>query len=288
MNANLEIDLLRTLVAVADTGSFTAAAELVARTQSAVSLQIKRLEEIVGQRVFERTSRSIELTPAGATLLEFARRILDLNDESVRRLAEPPVTGLIRLGITEYFVPTELARILARFAAAYPGVQLEVRMGLSRDLRQALSEGALDAVIVRLGPNERDKAIWSEAQVWVCREGMEPVRGETVPLALLPAPCVLREHAIASMTRQRRAWKVAFTGSSMASVQAAVNAGLGVSIVPLSSVALGMKVLGRGYPDPGRLDIGVVRAARTPRDVMDALQRVINQTLGVLLVSRAA
>jgi DNA-binding transcriptional LysR family regulator len=99
---------------------------------------------------------------------------------------------------------------------------------------------------------------------------------------------VLREHAIASMTRQRRAWKVAFTGSSMASVQAAVNAGLGVSIVPLSSVALGMKVLGRGYPDPGRLDIGVVRAARTPRDVMDALQRVINQTLGVLLVSRAA
>ncbi len=288
MNTNLEIDLLRTFVAVADTGGFTAAAELVARTQSAVSLQIKRLEEIVGQRVFERTSRSLALTPAGETLLEYARRILDLNDESVRRIAGPPVTGVIRLGITEYFVPTELPRILARFAAAYPGVQLEVRMGLSRELRQARGAGALDAVIVRLAPAERDKAIWSEAQVWVCREGMEPARGEPVPLALLPAPCVLREHAIASMTRLRRPWKLAFTGSSMASVQAAVAAGLGISIVPLSSVTPEMRVLGRGYPDPGRLDIGVVRAAGTPPDIIEALQRVMNQTLGVLLVSRAA
>lgn len=288
MNPNLEIDLLRTFVAVADTGSFTAAAELVARTQSAVSLQIKRLEEIVGQRVFERTSRSIELTPAGRTLLDYARRILDLNDESVRRIAEPPVTGVIRLGITEYFVPTELPRILARFAAAYPGVQLEVRMGLSRDLRQALAAGELDAAIVRLAASERDKAIWSEAQVWVCREGTAPERGATVPLALLPQPCVLREHAIASMTRQRRPWKVAFTGSSMASVQAAVMAGLGVSIVPLSSVTAGMHILGRGYPDPGRLDVGVVRAPSTRKDIIGALQRVMSQTLGVLLVSRAA
>lgn len=288
MYANLEIDLLRTFVAVADTCSFTAAAELVARTQSAVSLQVKRLEEIVGQRVFERTSRSLELTPAGVTLLEYARRILELNDESVRRMSEPPVTGVIRLGITEYFVPTELPRILARFAAAYPGVTLEVRMGLSRDLRQAMSEGELDAVIVRLSRPERARAIWSEAQVWVCLEGAEPERGEAVPLALLPSPCVLREHAIASMTRQKRPWKIAFTGSSMASVQAAVLAGLGVSIVPLSSVTPQMRVLGRGYPDPGRLDIGVVRAAGTRKDIIDALQRVMNQTLGVLLVSRAA
>jgi DNA-binding transcriptional LysR family regulator len=288
VSPNLEMDLLRTFVAVADTGSFTAAAELVARTQSAVSLQIKRLEEIVGQRVFERTSRSLAPTPAGETLLEYARRILELNDESIRRIAEPPVTGVIRLGITEYFVPTELPRILARFAATYPGVRLEVRMGLSRDLRQELSAGTLDAVIVRLAPAERAKAIWSEAQVWVCREGAEPERGAPVPLALLPSPCVLREHAIASMTRQRRPWKVAFTGSSMASVQAAVVAGLGISIVPLSSVTPEMHILGRGYPDPGRLDIGVVRAAGTRKDVMDALQRVMSQTLGVLLVSRAA
>ena len=288
--ANLDIDLLRSFAAVADSGSFTAAAELVARTQSAVSVQIKRLEEILGRRVFERTSRSLALTGAGETLLGYARRILELNDESVRRIAEPPVAGVIRLGITEYFVPTELPRILARFAAAYPGVQLEVRMGISSELRDAMSAGALDAAILRLAPRERPKAIWSEPLVWVAREGGAPARGEAVPLALLPAPCWLREHALDSMKRLKRQWQLAFTGSSMASVRAAVSAGLGVSILPLSSVLPGMEVLprGRDYPAPGRLDVGVVRGPKAPKDIVDALERVIRQTLEVIAVGRAA
>ena len=286
--ANLDIDLLRSFAAVADSGSFTAAGELVARTQSAVSLQVKRLEESLGRKVFERTSRSLALTPAGETLLGYARRILELNDESVRRIAEPPVTGAIRLGITEYFVPTELPRILSRFAMAYPGVHLEARMGLSRELREQMVAGRLDAALVRLAPHERAKAIWREAQVWVTREGFAPERGDVVPLALLPAPCVLRQHALESMKRLKRPWKVSFTGSSMASVQAAVSAGLGVSIVPRSLLLPGMQVLahGRDYPDPGRLDVGVLRGARARKDVVDALERVIRQTLDVLAVSR--
>src|SRR5262245_12684166 len=288
--ANLDIDLLRSFAAVADTGSFTAAAELVARTQSAVSVQVKRLEEILGRRVFERTSRSLALTAAGETLLGYARRILELNDESVRRIAEPPVIGVIRLGITEYFVPTELPRILARFAAAYPGVQLGVRMGISSELRDAMAAGALDAAILRLAPRERPKAIWSEPLAWVAREGAAPARGEPVPFALLPAPCWLREHALDAMKRLKRPWKLAFTGSSMASVRAAVSAGLGVSIVPLSSVLPGMEVLprARDYPAPGRLDVGVIRGPRARKDIVDALERVIRQTLDVLAVSRPA
>lgn len=288
--ANLDIDLLRSFAAVADTGSFTAAGELVARSQSAISIQIKRLEETVGQKVFERTSRSLALTLSGETLLGYARRILELNDESIRRITEPPVTGEIRLGITEYFVPTELPRILSRFAAAYPGVQLEVRMGLSRDLRTEMASGDLDAVIVRLAPRERAKAIWSEAQVWVAREDFELARGDAVPLALLPAPCVLREHALESMKRLKRPWKVSFTGSSMVSVQAAVSAGLGVSIIPRSSLLPGMKVLSRSrdYPHPGRLDVGVLPGAGARKDIVDALEQVMRQTLDVLAVSRMA
>ena len=288
--ANLDIDLLRSFAAVADTGSFTAAAELVARTQSAISVQIKRLEETLGHKVFERTSRSLALTPAGETLLDYARRILQLNDESFRRIAEPPVTGVIRLGITEYFVPAELPRILARFAAAYPGVELGVRMGLSRDLRESMAAGDLDAVIVRLAPRERAKALWSEAQVWVAREDFDRLRDDTLPLALLPAPCYLREHALESMRRLKRRCKVSFTGSNMFSIQAAVSAGLGVSIVPRSTVLPGMKVLSskRDYPDPGPLDIGVVHGAKARRDIVDALEQIIRQTLNVLAVSRMA
>jgi DNA-binding transcriptional LysR family regulator len=288
--ANLDIDLLRSFAAVADTGSFTAAAELVARTQSAVSVQVKRLEEIVGRRVFERTSRSLALTPAGETLLGYARRILELNDESVRRVAEPPVAGEIRLGITEYFVPNELPAILGRFAAGHPGVHLEVRMGLSRDLREQLTHKEFDAVIVRLGPREREQAIWSEPQVWVARKGFEPARGGVLPLALLPAPCVLRQHALESVKRLKRPWKVTFTGSSIVSVQAAVCAGLGVSILPRSSLLPGMQVLpkGRDFPDPGRLDVGVLRGAGARADIVAALQRVISQTLEVLALTRSA
>jgi DNA-binding transcriptional LysR family regulator len=288
--ANLDIDLLRSFAAIADTGSFTAAAELVARTQSAVSVQVKRLEEIVGHRVFERTSRSLALTAAGETLLGYARRILELNDESVRRIAEPPVSGEIRLGITEYFVPNVLPGILARFAAAYPGVHLEVRMGLSRDLRQELTQKKLDAVIVRLAPRQRDQAIWSEPQVWIASDAFEPARSAVLPLALLPAPCVLREHAIQSLRRLKRPWKIVYTGSSMVSVQAAVLAGLGVSIAPRSSVVSGMRILpkGRNYPDPGRLDVGVLRGAGARADIVAALERIARQALDVLALGRSA
>jgi len=281
---NLDIDLLRSFAAVADTGSFTAAGEVVARTQSAVSIQIKRLEEIVGKRVFERTSRSLALTPAGETLLDYTRRILELNDESVRSIMQPPISGEIRLGITEYFVPAELPQILGRFAAAYPGVHLEVRMGLSRDLRQLLAAGELDAVIVRLVPRDRLKPIWSEPQFWVMREGVELARGAPLPLALLHAPCILREHAIDSMKRLKRPYRITFTGSSMVSVQAAVGAGLGVSILPRSSVLPGMQVLasGKSYPDPGRLDVGVVRGAGARADIVAALENIARQTLDVL------
>jgi DNA-binding transcriptional LysR family regulator len=123
---------------------------VVARSQSAVSIQVQRLEEVIGRKVFERTSRSISLTTSGEMLLSYARRLLELNDETFRRISEPPIIGEIRLGVTEYFVPGQFTQILAQFAATYPDVHLEVKMGMSRDLRSALVKGELDAAIVRL------------------------------------------------------------------------------------------------------------------------------------------
>jgi DNA-binding transcriptional LysR family regulator len=285
---NLDIDLLRSFAAVADSGSFTAAGEIVARSQSAISVQIKRLEEAVGCKIFERTSRSLALTPAGDTLLGYARRILELNDESFRRMTEPPVTGEIRLGVTEYFVPGELTKILARFAAVYPDVHLEVRMGLSRDLRSALNAGELDAAIVRLAPREHDKAIWREPQQWVARQDFSFKKGEVLPLVVLPPGCILREYAIDALKKAHQPRRIAFTSSSMTGVQAAVMAGLGISIVPRSSVLPGMRVLAKSklFPEPGHLEIGILRAAEAPQDIVVALEKVVGQTLNLMTVTR--
>ena len=278
---NLELDLLRSFAAVADTGSFTAAAGRVARTQSAVSMQIKRLEEALGRRVFERTSRSLALTGEGELLLDYARRMLALNDESLRRLARPRVSGRARLGVTEYFVPNELPGILARFAAAHPGVQLEVRMGLSRDLRAELDAGKLDAAIVRLDGGASAEPVWREPQVWAAAEGWEAEKSAPVPLVALPPGCVLREFAMATFRAQKREWRLAYTGSSMASVQAAVLAGLGVSILAKSSVLRGMRVLPRGrrWPGPGELVVGVLRGVGAHGEIVEALEAVARDAL---------
>ena len=275
----LELDLLRTFAAVADTESFTAAAERVARTQSAVSMQIKRLEELLGRRVFERTSRSIELTDDGRILIDYARRMLSLHDESLRRLANPDVAGRARLGITEYFLPAELPRLLSAFAAAHPRVQLDVRMGLSRDLRAELRAGRLDAAIVRLDkPQPGDpEPIWREPQVWTAAESWEPGGSGSTALVALPPGCVLREFAMETFKRQRRDWHLAYTGSSMTSVQAAILAGLGVSILARSSVMRGMRILPRSrqWPDPGELRIGLLEGKGANPGIVGALKAVV-------------
>ena len=281
MIANLDMDLLRSFAAVADAGGFTAAAGVVARTQSAVSMQVKRLEEAVGHRLFERSSRALALTPQGEALLAAARRILALNDETVQRLAAAPMTGAIRLGVTEYFVPGELPGLLARFAGRHPGIQLEVRMGLSRELRQEVHAGRLDAALVRMEPGAAGEALWQEPQAWVAAEGWKEPPRESLPLVVLPRGCVLREFAIESLERRKRAWHLAYTGSSMASVQAAVRAGLGVSIVARSGVTPGMRALpsGRRWPSPGALGIALVEGRGARPGIVEALRASAAETL---------
>ena len=279
---NLDLDLLRTFAAVAETGSFTAAAGRVSRTQSAVSMQVKRLEETLGRRVFERTSRSLALTGEGRILVDYARRMLTLNDESLQRLARPFVAGHVRLGVTEYFVPGELPNLLARFAAAHPGVQLDVRMGLSRELRAELQAGRLDAAIVRLEGKRDPAPLWREPQVWAAAAAWEEPAAAPLPLVVLPPGCVLREFAMETLRRRHRAWRIAYVGSSMASVQAAVVAGLGVSILARSSVTDAMRELPRGrrWPDPGPLQVGVVRGKGANAEIVSALESVLREVLG--------
>ncbi|MCA1972256.1 MAG: LysR family transcriptional regulator, partial [Caenispirillum sp.] len=149
----LPSDLLRTFVAVVDDGGMSAAGLRVGRSQSAVSLQVKRLEELVGAALFRRDSRDLALTPAGDTLLPYARRLLALNEQALTALAPARLTGVVRLGVVQDFAETALAGVLARFAEAHPNVALETRVGSSSALRDAVAHVGLD-VCLAVGPAE--------------------------------------------------------------------------------------------------------------------------------------
>jgi DNA-binding transcriptional LysR family regulator len=243
---DLEIDLLRAFVAVADSGGFTPAAELVGRTQSAVSQKVKRLEELTGKRLFERTSRSLALTKDGELLLGHARRILSLNDEAVRELRAPPVRGLLRLGVAEDSIPHQLPRLLARFARGHPGVRLDLTTGMSCELVRKLEAGALDLALAnRDGMARRGRLIWSEPLAWIAAAAdfaLDP--DAPVPLVALAPPCTYRQTATEALERAGRSWRVACTSGSVMGLQAAVAAGLGVAVLGRSFVRDGLMLLG--------------------------------------------
>ncbi len=241
---DLEIDLLRAFVAVAETGSFTAAADVVGRSQSAVSQKVLRLEEILDRRVFDRTSRSLTLTRDGEHLLVAARRMLEFNDSLVRELREPPAAGELRLGISEDFVPRELPKLLARFNRLYPSVTLDLMTGLSCELLTAYDAGRLDAVIAKKdGAAQRGRVIWREPLVWMAAADYELDFSRPARLVMLRPPCTYRELMVSALDAVRREWVPACTASSLMGVQAAVAGGLGVTVLGRSFVQEGMQIL---------------------------------------------
>ena len=241
---DLELDLLRAFVAVAETGSFTAAADVVHRSQSAVSQKVLRLEEILGRRVFDRTSRTLGLTPDGERLLVAARRMLELNDRLIREWREPPASGTLRLGVSEDFIPGQLPKLLARFGRLYPGVHIDLMTGLSGTLLEAYDADRLDAVIAkRSGAQPRGRVIWREPLVWLAAADFEPDFTKPARLVMLAAPCSYREMMIAALDSVRREWAAVCTASSLSGVQAAVAGGLGVTLLGRSFVQEGMQIL---------------------------------------------
>ncbi|MBP2296539.1 LysR substrate-binding domain-containing protein [Azospirillum rugosum] len=241
---DLEIDLLRAFVAVAETGSFTAAAEVVGRSQSAVSQKVLRLEEILQRRVFDRTSRSLSLTRDGERLLVAARQMLEFNDAVVCDLRETPAGGLLRLGISEDFIPKELPKLLSRFSRLYPRTQIDLMTGLSCALLEAYDNGRLDAVIAKKdGTAQRGRVIWREPLVWMAAADYQLDFTRPARLVMLPSPCTYRDLMVSTLDSVRREWEVACTASSLMGVQAAVAGGLGVTVLGRSFVQDGMQIL---------------------------------------------
>jgi DNA-binding transcriptional LysR family regulator len=240
---DLDLDLLRAFVAVADAGTFTAAADVVGRSQSAVSQKIRRLEELIRQPVFDRTSRSLSLTGPGGQLLVGARRMLDLNDDVMRSLELPRPAGRLRVGICEDFVPLQLSRLLARFLRLYPEVQLDVNTSLTHDLLVEFDKGDLDLVIATRQFRERGRVIWREPMVWFAASDFRLDLNRPLPLVLLRPPCTYRELMFTTLDTARQDWTTACTVTSLMGVQAAVAGGLGITALGRSFIHDGMQIL---------------------------------------------
>ena len=234
----LDLDLLRCFVTIAETGSFTRAGERLGRTQSTISLQVKRLEGQLGRAVFLRTPRSLSLTPEGERLLGPARQILRLNDAAIAELFEPDIMGRVRIGVPEDFATAHLPAVLAAFAKAHPLVEFEVTCDLTLNLLDRFHEGAFDLVLVKREPSARLEGVrvWREPLVWVARDQLAVAGLETVPLVVSPEPCVYRKRAVDALDAVGRKWRVAYTSTSLAGSQSAVNAGLGITVLPREMV----------------------------------------------------
>ncbi len=261
---NLDVDLLRAFVTVSDLGSFTRAADALLRRQSTLSLQIKRLEDGLGKRLLDRTSRRLRLTAAGDALLGQARQMLELNDRLVASLDEPALAGTVRLGTPEDFATTHLPQVLARFSQTYPSVQLEVTCDLTLTLLRRFREGDFDLVLVKREPERSDRGVrvWREPLVWVASEKLAVPDKGPLPLVVSPPPCVYRKRATDSLGRLKRPWRIAYSCASLAGQHAAVKAGLGVTVLPKDMVPAGLAAIERrsGLPDLHDTEIALLAA----------------------------
>jgi DNA-binding transcriptional LysR family regulator len=305
---NLDLDALRTFAVIAEVGGFTAAGARLGRTQSAISVKIRRLEESLGRRVFARTSRSLSLTPDGQTLLPYARRLLELNDETLQRFAGPEAAGSLRLGCAEYFVPHHLPEVLARFSRLYPRVQIEVKVGMSGPLVEALERGQLDLVIAkRDGEAEVGRILRQEKLHWVAAPGFVLSETEPLPFCAMPPPCLFRDRGLKALKAMGRPMRIVYTSESVSGVVAAVRAGIGIAVISDGSMVSDLTILGRaeGFPKLGQVDLTLfgedapddtrgAKAAREPqrrqsrRQAKAALVQFIEETLRQIPVRRAA
>ncbi|MEZ5933736.1 MAG: LysR substrate-binding domain-containing protein [Alphaproteobacteria bacterium] len=266
-NTLLDIDLVRTFVAISDTGSFTSAASAVLRTPSAVSMQMKRLEDLLGRPLFTREGRSVALTPDGEALLGYARQMLRVNEEAVARFLVPPVEGCLRFGAPDDFGTRFLPNILSRFAATHPKVEVSVVLATSISLQDQLRNGDIDVTLVTT--EERDdgavhgRRIYSEPLVWVGVKGGRAREMEPVPLALSGHGCVWRAAALRALDRIGRPYRIAYSCDNCQGQLAALLADLAIAPLPQSLLTSDYERLGPAHrlPDIGHYQIRLCERA---------------------------
>lgn len=281
---NLDLDVLRTFAAGMELGSFAKAAEKLGRSTSAVSSQLRKLEQQAGTDIFTKSGRGLALTEAGETMLAYAHRLLDLNDEAVAAVRGGELEGWVRLGLQEDFGETILPQVLGQFARSHPKVRIEARVARNVELIDRVTSGRLDLALA-----------WSDgfvtpyaeriADVPMCWVGAATDRKERwaaedrpLPLACLEAPCLLRTAATNALDRAGIAWRVAFVSPSLAGLWAATAADLGVTVrtpVGLPSSVQPLAPVESGLPELPSLGLLLHRAEEHADPATDRLASIM-------------
>ncbi len=271
----IEMDLYRTFLTIAECGSFSRASEIVGRTPSAISMQVKKLEQLLGVAVFAREARAVRMTAEGEALLGYARKILMLNEAAVSLFRTPSVEGEVRIGAPSDFGTRFLPNILARFARTHPGVNVDVHLDGSPNLLNSLKQGELDLILYTARPNSElargGDIVYTEPLVWVGLEGGVAYDRDPLPLALSVSGCPWRKAARVALDKAEKPYRIAYQSFHSAGQEAALLADLAVAPFPASVVKPPLQLLDRrhGLPDIGDYHI-IMKEAGTAGKASDA------------------
>lgn len=270
-----ETALLETFLAIERTGGFTAAAKDLGIRQSTVSGHVARLEQQTGRQLLRRGTQSVELTPDGVAMGRFAREILAAQGQAAAYFTDSGLAGHIRFGASEDIVATGLPDILLDFRTAFPAVDLELRVGLTGELRDEVRSNRLDLALVKRRPTEDvGDLVFRDDLVWAGRPGDVVVAGEPVRLVTYPGPSVTREAAIGALERAGRRYRITCVSASQQGIRAAVAAGLGVTVHAGAILPPGLVPLA-GLPDPGPTEFTLVSRTGPPSVAMTELMQAI-------------
>lgn len=274
MPAPLDIDQLHTFVAIVDTGSFTRAADKVFKTQSAVSMQMRRLEERLGKSLFVKDGRTNRLSEEGERLLGYARRMIRLNNETIAAFDDHKLEGSIRIGTPDDYADRYMPGIIARFAKSNPNVELYIECETSYELSARLQRGELDVALVTHNPSERtSEVVRTEPLYWVTSMNHMVHEDTPLPLALGRRSCRWRSLACAALDAAEREYQILFTSWSATVVASAVLSGLAVSLLPECAVRPGMRILSpsEGFPALAPAQIGLMKRPGAPTALVNAI-----------------
>ena len=275
----LDLDVLRTFVAISETGSFTTAANAVFRTPSAVSMQIKKLEDILGRSVFSRDARSVTLTNDGEMLLGYARRLLSINREAVAKFIIPDISGVVRLGSPDDYGERVLPHVLKRFAQSHPSIAVDVVIDQSENLRRRMDDRSLDITLLTNSMKvnmEGAEVLLTEPVVWAGAKGGCAHMREPLPVSIWEEGCAWRAGALEALGREGRNYRIAYMSAHTAGQRSAILADLAVAPLPKSFIGGDMVELGvkDGMPEMGSYSLAMIVAPDAAAPVQAAADHI--------------